>query len=65
MSVKGLWAPPVVAEKLDVTVQRLAEWRHKGVGPSYVKAGRLIRYRSEDIEAWISANTITTSESAA
>lgn len=27
-----------------------------GTGPAYVRLGRLIRYRAEDIENWIAAN---------
>ncbi|MCD2262454.1 helix-turn-helix domain-containing protein [Dietzia aurantiaca] len=64
MNRKGLLDPPTVAEDFGVTVQRLAEWRHKGIGPSYVKVGRLIRYRAEDIDAWLDANTVKTGDAA-
>ncbi|MBB1046950.1 helix-turn-helix domain-containing protein [Dietzia cercidiphylli] len=58
-------APPVVAEHLDVSVQRLAEWRHKDIGPNYVKVGRLIRYRAEDVATWLDAQTVQTAGGAA
>ena len=64
MNRKGLLDPPTVAEDFGVTVQRLAEWRHKGIGPNYVKVGRLIRYRAEDINAWLDANTVKTGDAA-
>ncbi|SHI70883.1 Helix-turn-helix domain-containing protein [Shimia gijangensis] len=31
----------------------LANWRHRNQGPAYVRIGSNIRYRPEDIEAWI------------
>ncbi len=36
----------------------LADWRHQGRGPKYVKIGRSIRYRVGDLHDWIAANTI-------
>ena len=32
--------------------------RSRGEGPRIVQVGRLVRYRANDIEAWIEANTI-------
>lgn len=62
---QGMIAPPELAEHLGVTVQRLAAWRHEGTGPRYVKVGRLIRYRADDITAWIDAQTVDTAGGAA
>lgn len=39
-----------------MTVNNLAQLRHKGTGPDYVKLGRSVYYRIEDIEAWINKN---------
>jgi predicted DNA-binding transcriptional regulator AlpA len=61
----GLIAPPQLAEYIGVTVQRLAEWRHHGTGPRFIRAGRLIRYRPEDVNAWIEAQTVETAGGAA
>lgn len=61
----GLIAPPVLAEHLGVPVQRLATWRHEGTGPNYVRVGRLIRYRADDITAWLDAQTVETTGGAA
>jgi hypothetical protein len=33
--------------------QALAIHRLKGTGPRYYKLGRLVRYRREDLDAWI------------
>ena len=30
-------------------------WRVKGTGPKYVKIGRLVRYRIEDLDAYLVA----------
>lgn len=35
------------------TVKR---WRRDKTGPRYVRLGRLIRYRPEDIDTWIDDN---------
>ena len=37
---------------------KLAQWRHKGVGPAYYKLGRKIVYRGFDLNAWVDANRI-------
>lgn len=42
-----------VARQLGVAVKTLAAWRSNEVGPPYIRLGRTIRYRSEDIEAYI------------
>lgn len=36
-----------------ISVLTLADWRTKGIGPDYVKVGRLIRYRQADLDAWV------------
>jgi predicted DNA-binding transcriptional regulator AlpA len=50
--------PSEAADYLKVTVQTLARWRmaRPGKGPPYCKLGRgLVRYRREDLEAWVQA----------
>jgi hypothetical protein len=41
------------AQSLNVTISALRSWRLRGGGPVFVKAGRLVRYRPVDLEAWI------------
>ncbi|WP_306117014.1 MULTISPECIES: MerR family transcriptional regulator [unclassified Roseovarius] len=31
---------------------KLAQWRHKKIGPAYYKLGRKIIYRGTDLNAW-------------
>jgi hypothetical protein len=37
---------------------KLAQWRHKGIGPAYFKLGRKIIYRGEDLNAWAEARRV-------
>ena len=45
------------SELLKVSKRWLQTARQSGTGPNYVKIGRLVRYRSQDLENWISAQT--------
>lgn len=36
----------------------LADWRCKRVGPPFVKVGRLVRYRQEDLDAWLNSRVV-------
>lgn len=38
--------------------EKLAQWRHKGVGPAYYKIGRKVIYRGSDLNAWLAANRV-------
>lgn len=37
---------------------KLAQWRHKGMGPAFYKLGRKIIYRGADLNAWAEANRV-------
>jgi len=37
---------------------KLAQWRHKGMGPPFYKLGRKIIYRGADLNAWAEANRV-------
>jgi predicted DNA-binding transcriptional regulator AlpA len=55
--VAALGTPSEVAEHIQVSEGTLAQWRHRGVGPKWVRCGRRIRYRWEDVERWITEQT--------
>lgn len=55
-----LLAPKALAEELDVTVKSLEKWRWLGTGPRFVKIGRYVRYRREDVDAWLNGRVVTT-----
>jgi len=44
--------------------EKLAQWRHKGVGPSHYRLGRKIIYHGSDLNAWAAANRVEYSSSA-
>jgi predicted DNA-binding transcriptional regulator AlpA len=57
-SPDGLMDPRAAADFLGVSVLTLADWRVKGKGPVYTRAGgRLIKYRRSSLEAWIESRT--------
>ena len=47
-----------VAELLNVSTTLVEQWRASGEGPTYIKMGRLIRYRVEDVDKFITKNTV-------
>jgi excisionase family DNA binding protein len=41
-----------VAERLGVSRFTIRAWRLKGVGPRFLKMGRSVRYRSQDVDEY-------------
>jgi len=53
------------AKLLRLSERTLERLRVTGGGPKFIKAGRSVRYREADLEAWIAARVInSTSEEA-
>lgn len=44
---------PEAAAKLRVTKATLESWRCRGGGPQFVKYGRAVRYRPEDLDNFL------------
>ena len=61
----NLLTPKQAAEYLQIKVQTLATWRNQGKGPKFCKVGRAVRYRPEDLEAYITSDFQHSSTSAA
>ena len=40
--------------------EKLAQWRHKGIGPSFYRLGRKIVYRGADLNTWADENRVET-----
>ena len=38
--------------------EKLAQWRHKGVGPPFYRLGRKIIYRGADLNEWAEAQRV-------
>ena len=47
------------AAKIGLGVSTLNKWRVTGFGPKFVKLGKRVLYRDEDIEAFITAGVRT------
>ncbi len=47
-------------QELDLIGDRdkLAQWRHKSMGPAFYRLGRKIIYRGTDLNAWAEANRV-------
>lgn len=46
-----------VAEYLGTTPSVLAQWRHRGIGPRFIKVGRKVMYDMADLNEWLTAQT--------
>lgn len=47
------------AAYLGCAEQTLADWRCKGIGPGFIKVGRLVRYSLDDLKTWCEQNKRT------
>lgn len=53
---RGLLATPAdVAAYLGVPVKTLYQWKYRGTGPQVHKVGRHLRYRWQEVDAWLDA----------
>lgn len=52
-----LFTTEQAANFLGISPRTLESMRWKGTGPKYVKVGRLVRYRIDDLESYISSRT--------
>ena len=51
----AIMRPEDAARFLTLKKQRLARLRFEGSGPAFVKVGRSVLYRRDDLEAWLTA----------
>jgi excisionase family DNA binding protein len=49
----GLWGPQELARFLRVSVNTIYSWRHRGLGPPAVKAGKHLRWNPRDVAKWL------------
>jgi predicted site-specific integrase-resolvase len=50
-----LWGVQDVADYLSVPVMTMYHWRRTGYGPQGARVGRYLRYRPDDVRAWLEA----------
>lgn len=44
-----------VAELLQVPESTVGLWRQQGTGPAWLRIGKYVRYRREDVRVWVVA----------
>lgn len=54
--MKYLLDTEAAAPGCGVSPGTMENWRVRGVGPKFIKAGRKVLYDPDDIEAWKDAN---------
>jgi excisionase family DNA binding protein len=50
---QALATPVELSAYLEIPEATIRIWRHRGVGPRWVRVGRHIRYRWTDVEEWL------------
>jgi len=56
-----LLTPKQLAERLQLPIQTLYGWRHRGVGPTAIRVGKHTRYRGAEVERWLDEQSSTSS----
>ncbi|WP_198679475.1 helix-turn-helix domain-containing protein [Thermomonospora amylolytica] len=56
-TLPALLTPAEAAAYLRRSPKTLRNWRSRGIGPKYTGRGHGVRYRRDDLDAWIRANT--------
>lgn len=51
--------PQAVEEWTGIPTGTQAQWRYRGVGPAFIKAGRRVLYSRRTVQEWLEANTRT------
>ncbi|MEO7859195.1 MAG: helix-turn-helix domain-containing protein [Nitrospirales bacterium] len=59
MSYDALVDETAVAQQLAVEKKTLQAWRVRGGGPAFVKVGRLVRYKPDDVENWVESRRVS------
>ena len=54
-AIQSLMTEGETAEYLSISIAALRKWRMQGRGPVFIKLGNLVRYRREDVEAWLAS----------
>lgn len=52
-TVVPLMDPAAVSHYLGVPITTLYRWRVSGKGPRAIKTGKHLRWRPDDVEAWL------------
>ena len=44
---------PELSDELKVPIPTIYKWRATGLGPRGIRVGKHVRFRREDVEAWL------------
>jgi hypothetical protein len=55
ISADELVPPEIVAAELLIKRETLTTWRHRGFGPAFLKVGRRVFYRRDDLAQWLAS----------
>jgi predicted DNA-binding transcriptional regulator AlpA len=55
MSEKALLDEKQLARALNISVASTRRWRLLRQGPRFLKVGASVRYRAEDVDAWLAS----------
>lgn len=58
-AARNLMTTDQLCEFLQVSRRTVATWRAQHTGPAYVRLGNSVRYRPEDVDAWLSRGLVT------
>jgi hypothetical protein len=64
MNIHPLIPTPEAADLLGVQPNTLEKWRLTGEGPTFVRVGRNIRYRRQDLVDWIDGRRASSTSAA-
>ena len=56
LAIERLWTMEEVAEYLAMSVQTLYGWRCRRYGPPSYRIGNKVRYRPDEVRAWVDQN---------
>lgn len=48
----------MAAEMMGLAPITLRKWRQQGCGPSFIKIGRAVRYKLDDLVAWMDSHRV-------
>ena len=65
ITASELLSPTEVAAKIKMSPRTLQKWRCNGRGPQYVRLGHAVRYREQDVDAWVESKLSRNSAEAA
>lgn len=63
-AVEKLLTADELADVLQLPIQTVRMWSHRGVGPQAVRVGRFLRYKPSDVNQWIDSQKKTNRQEA-